>query len=123
MGAGLLNLIINNGDSDKYFTGNPKITFFKTIYRQHTNFGLETVRQDFNKVPLFGTERSVKISQNGDLINKVYLCIELPKIKKSQPGLIGNSLYAGWINALGNHICEFIEIRIGGKTIDTLYPQ
>ena len=123
MGAGLLNLIINNGDSDKYFTGNPKITFFKTIYRQHTNFGLETVRQDFNKVPLFGTERSVKISQNGDLINKVYLCVELPKIKKAQPGLIGNSTYAGWINALGNHICDFIEIRIGGKTIDTLYPQ
>jgi len=123
MGAGLLNLILNNGSSDKYFTGNPKITFFKTIYRQHTNFGIETVRQDFNKVPLFNNEASVKISQNGDLINKAYLCIELPKIKKAQPGAIGNSTYVGWINALGNHICDYIEIRIGGKTIDKIFPQ
>lgn len=123
MGCGLLSLIINTGESDKYFTGNPKITFFKTIYRQHSNFGIETVRQDFNKIPLFDTERSAKLAQNGDLINKIYLVIELPKIKQTQPGLIGNSLYAGWINALGNHITDYIEIRIGGKTIDTLYPQ
>ena len=123
MGAGLLNLVINTGESDKYFTGNPKITFFKTVYRQHTNFGIESVRQDFNKIPILGHENSVKISRNGDLINKVYLIIELPKIKKIQTGNITNSTYVGWINSLGNHITEYIEIRIGGKTVDTIYPQ
>ena len=123
MGAGALNLVINNGESDKYFTGNPKITFFKTIYRQHTNFGLETVRQDFTKIPYFGNEVSLKISRNGDLINKMYLVIELPKIKQTQTTNIGtNSLYCGWINHLV-HIINYIDIKIGGKTIERLYPQ
>jgi hypothetical protein len=124
MGAGLINLIVNNNESDKYFTSNPKITFFKSIYKQYTNFGIETVRQDFNKIPFFNNEVSCKLALNGDLINKIYLVIELPQIKSNQTADDSSvSSDVGWINALGNHIYDFIDIRIGGKTIDTIYPQ
>ena len=31
------------GPQDLYLTGNPQITFFKVVYRRHTNFSMETI--------------------------------------------------------------------------------
>ena len=36
MGGGLLQLVAY-GAQDVYLTGNPQITFFKVVYRRHTN--------------------------------------------------------------------------------------
>lgn len=35
------------GAQDVYLTGSPQITFFKTIYRRHTNFAIESIEQTF----------------------------------------------------------------------------
>ena len=40
MGGGLMQLIAY-GAQDMYLTGNPQITFFKVVYRRHTNFSME----------------------------------------------------------------------------------
>ena len=40
MGGGLLQLVAY-GAQDVYLTGNPQITFFKVVYRRHTNFALK----------------------------------------------------------------------------------
>ena len=37
MGGGLMQLVAY-GAQDIYLTGNPQITFFKVVYRRHTNF-------------------------------------------------------------------------------------
>ena len=44
------NFIKNHayGAQDVYLTGNPQITFFKVVYRRHTNFALESIQQTFN---------------------------------------------------------------------------
>ena len=47
MGGGLLQLVAY-GAQDVYLTGNPQITFFKVVYRRHTNFAIESIRQVFN---------------------------------------------------------------------------
>ena len=44
MGGGLMQLVAY-GAQDIYLTGNPQITFFKVVYRRHTNFAMETVEQ------------------------------------------------------------------------------
>ena len=44
MGGGLLQLVAY-GAQDVYLTGNPQITFFKVVYRRHTNFSIETIEQ------------------------------------------------------------------------------
>ena len=36
MGGGLMQLVAY-GAQDIYLTGNPQITFFKVVYRRHTN--------------------------------------------------------------------------------------
>ena len=71
MGGGLLQLVAY-GAQDVYLTGNPQITFFKVVYRRHTNFAMESIEQSFNGNNNFGSSVSVLITRNGDLINRIY---------------------------------------------------
>ena len=53
MGGGLMQLVAY-GAQDIYLTGNPQITFFKVVYRRHTNFSMESIEQTFNGSADFG---------------------------------------------------------------------
>ena len=71
MGGGLLQLVAY-GAQDVYLTGNPQITFFKVVYRRHTNFAIEAIQQTSMETNI-GISVSCQISRNGDLINRMYL--------------------------------------------------
>ena len=47
MSGGVLQLVAY-GAQDLYITGQPQITFFKTVYRRHTMFSMESIQQTFN---------------------------------------------------------------------------
>ena len=47
MGGGLMQLVAY-GAQDVYLTGEPQITFFKVVYRRHTNFSVEPIVQTFS---------------------------------------------------------------------------
>ena len=72
MGGGLMQLVAY-GAQDIYLTGNPQITFFKVVYRRHTNFSMESIEQTFNGTADFGNTASATISRNGDLVYRMYL--------------------------------------------------
>ena len=72
MGGGLMQLVAY-GAQDIYLTGNPQITFFKVVYRRHTNFSMESIKQTFNGTADFGGSVSATISRNGDLVHRMYL--------------------------------------------------
>ena len=72
MGGGLMQLVAY-GAQDIYLTGNPQITFFKVVYRRHTNFSMEAIEQTFNGGEDFGKSVSATISRNGDLVHRMYL--------------------------------------------------
>ena len=80
MGGGLLQLVAY-GAQDVYLTGNPQITFFKVVYRRHTNFSIEAIKQTFNGTADFGQEISVTVQRNADLIHKVYFQTDIPHMK------------------------------------------
>ena len=67
-----------------YLTGNPQITFFKVVYRRHTNFSIESIQCAFNGSAKFGNKVNCTVSRNGDLIGPMYLEIKLPKLKQDQ---------------------------------------
>ena len=67
MGGGLMQLVAY-GAQDIYLTGNPQITFFKVVYRRHTNFSMESIKQTFDGTVGFGNTVSATISRNGDLV-------------------------------------------------------
>ena len=68
MGGGLMQLVAY-GAQDVYLTGNPQITFFKVVYRRHTNFSVESIEQTLNGSVGFGNTVTCNLSRNGDLVN------------------------------------------------------
>ena len=120
MGGGLMQLVAY-GAQDIYLTGNPQITFFKVVYRRHTNFSVESIEQTFNGTADFGKKVTCTISRNGDLIHKIYLETTLPSVDVS--GAISNVLLARWVNYVGEAIINYAEVEIGGQRIDKHYGE
>lgn len=78
--AGGLTQITIYGSQDIFLTGNPQITFFKLVYRRHTNFAMETIEQAFTGNVNFNNEITANINKIGDLMGQSYLMIEIPQI-------------------------------------------
>lgn len=66
------------GSDEIYLTGNPEITYFRTVYRQHTNFAVSSIKIPFEDEINFGKTSRVTISRVGDLITKSYLELTIP---------------------------------------------
>ena len=113
MGGGLLQLVAY-GAQDVYLTGNPQITFFKVVYRRHTNFAIEAIQQPFNGNPGYGNTVNCQISRNGDLINRMYLQVEVPAITGTDER---------YVNYLGLRLLKSVVIEIGGQQIDKHYSD
>ena len=76
MVGGLLQLK-EKGAQDLYLTGQPQITFFKTVYRRYTNFSVEAIEQLFDVDINHGNTCRATISRKGDLIHRIYLQQEI----------------------------------------------
>ena len=72
--------LVAYGAQDIYLTGNPQITFFKVVYRRHTNFSMEAIEQTFNGSADFGKRVTCTVSRNGDLMHRVYLQVTVPQV-------------------------------------------
>jgi hypothetical protein len=114
-GGGLMQLVAY-GAQDVYLTANPQVTFFKQLYRRHSNFAMEAIEQTFNGVANFGKRVTCTIARNGDLISRVYLQATLPKVDD----LSGESAFS-WIPYVGQYLIKSVEIEIGGQKIDKHY--
>lgn len=115
MTGGLMQ-IVAYGAQDVYLTGNPMITYFKTVYRRHTNFAQESIEQTFSGDTRFGSRVSALIGRNGDLLSGVSLEITLPHI-------IANAEDGRWIDSVGHYLISEVDISIGGQLIDRHYAD
>jgi hypothetical protein len=104
MGGGLMQLVAY-GAQDIYLTGNPQITFFKVVYRRHTNFSMETIQQTINGTPAASGSSTVTISRNGDLVYKVYVTNDSTSLTN------------------GTELVNEVELEIGGQRIDRQYAE
>ena len=109
MGGGLLQLVAY-GAQDVYLTGNPQITFFKVVYRRHTNFAVESIQQTFNGNVDYNSRVTSTISRNGDLINRVYL-------------VLNNNTGSNLVPYYGLRVIDYVEVEIGGQKIDKHYSE
>ena len=98
--------LVAYGSQDVYLTGNPQITFFKVVYRRHTNFSIEAIQQVFNGIASWGRSVTATISRNGDLLYRMYITIKLPSVPAN-----GSDQFR-WLNWLGHIIVEQAEIEI-----------
>ena len=117
MAGGLIQLV-SIGLEDLYLSSDPEITFFKMVYKRHTNFSQEPVKQLFSTSPDFGKRVSCTLSKTADLLSTCYLYVELPEVPKNS-----NTLFEKfrWTKKVGFSIIKSIELEINGKIIDKLY--
>jgi len=101
MGGGLMQLVAY-GAQDIYLTGNPQITFFKVVYRRHTNFSMEAIQQTLAGSSGANSTQDCTISRNGDLVYKVW-------IEDSNNSCTDGEIY--------NYI-KRVDCEIGGQLID-----
>ena len=77
------------------------------VYRRHTNFAIESVKQIFNGTPGFNKKVSCTISRNGDLITDVFLEVKMTRLA---------SATKTWWPA--EALIKEVELEIGGQRID-----
>ena len=124
MGGGLMQLVAY-GAQDIYLTGNPQITFFKVVYRRHTNFSCESIKQTFNGTNSFGSTVTATISRNGDLVTNMYLQFQLPALKRQVDihADNNNNDAIAYTNEVANALVKEVELEIGGQRIDNHYSE
>jgi hypothetical protein len=112
MGGGLLQLVAY-GAQDAYLSGNPQITFWKGLYKRHTNFAMEPFRVNFTGQPTWGTKQSAVLGRHADLLYSTYVEVVMPENVS-----VNNDGYR-----LGYNLIKYAELDIGGQLIDRLYGE
>ena len=95
-----------------FFTNEPQITFFKSVFRRFTNFAIEAVPQQFLPKPTFGM-KNCRVSINrhtGDLLYKLYLEI---KVKNTGDGNVNLQPFFAY------RLLKNVTLRVGSTTIDS----
>jgi hypothetical protein len=120
--------LVAYGAQDVYLTANPQVTFFKQLYRRHSNFAMESIEQTFNGVANFGKRVQCTISRNGDLITRVFLQATLPSVDVSVytgttagTATSANAITFQWVDNVGQALINYVELEIGGQLIDKHY--
>ena len=110
MVGGLLQLKFK-GPQELYLTGQPQITFFKTVFRRYTNFSVESIEQLFDVEVNHNVTCRANISRKGDLIHKIYLQQEI----STNASFVNDAIVANY----GYNFLKRADLTIGSKLIDS----
>ena len=117
MSSGSLLILAAKSGEDTYLTGNPQISFFKSVYKKYTNFVTQLNKISIPKSNLSYTRQTicnVIIPKNGDLLSKIFIGFTLPNIYSDSDNKFR------WIKYLGNNFIEKAIIYINGQQISEL---
>ena len=117
MGGGLLQLV-SYGAQDIYISGNPQITFWKVLYKRHTNFAMESIEVTFNGQADFNKRVTAVINRNADLMYRTYVQVVLPAVDFASVTQLNRFR---WLNYIGHRLIKTVELEIGGQRIDRQY--
>jgi Major capsid protein N-terminus len=117
MAGGLMQLV-SYGAQDIYISGNPQITFWKILYKRHTNFAMEAIEVTFNGQADFGKRVTAIINRNADLMYRTYVQVVLPAVDLTTQSSITRFR---WLNSIGHRLINLVELEIGGQRIDRQY--
>lgn len=112
MVEGSLLQLVAQGKQDVFLTGNPQMTWFKAVYRRHTNFAVESQRMPFDNQADFGRRISCLVPRKGDLLGPLFLRVQLPGIT------LPSGDAASYVNSIGHALIQEISLEIGEQEID-----
>ena len=139
MGYGYLALAVKS-EHDNYLVGNPQFTYFKAVYKRHTNFSTDFQEITFahNTEDCWGKKIYLKVPKLGDLIHRCYLSIDVELAGSGSELEFGglndwdNNEVGGWGGAVAGtnsyapfayNFIEYIDLYIGDQLIDRHYGE
>jgi hypothetical protein len=108
------------GAQDVYLTTQPQITYFKSVYRRHTNFAIDSAEQTISGTPNFGSRISVTIFRSGDLLKNIWLQYNPQKMLESITPATEDDIVGANV---GHSIISQVDLEINGQIIDTQYGK
>ena len=118
MPGGALMQLVAFGAQDVYLTGDPKVTFFQSSYKRHTNFAMETIQQTVAGNSNPGGLVSVTLARSGDLVGDMFVVLQPTPTSSAQ--LTTNNVVAD-MNWVAERAFSSVELFIGGQSIDKHY--
>lgn len=119
MPGGLMQLIAV-GNQDQFLTISPEFSFFKQVYKRHTNFAMESVKQTFLTKPVLDTTGGTyycRLGRVADMVNQIYLCFSLPDIYSNE------SYRFQWVKNIGQYMIDEYSVRVDAQTLDMGYGE
>ena len=118
-------ILVSYGEENISLSENAQITFFKIIYRRYTNFSIETIQTNFIYDTQFGKKYTLEISKIGDLLNKMWLVIELPEIPTIYDlnNNVDNKIKFKWAKKIAYALIDYVEIEIGNQIISRQWGE
>jgi hypothetical protein len=114
MPGGLLQLVAS-GSQDLLLNGNASVSFFKKVYKTYTNFAMESMRVTLNRTSMNYSESTTLVARfkrHADLVQDVYLSIEIPEIRK-----VDKEQFA-YVRHFGETLIKSYSVYVGGTVVD-----
>lgn len=115
MPGGALMQLVAFGAQDVYLSGQPKVTFFQTTYKRHTNFAMETVQQTVNGAGGNSGIFTVTLSRSGDLVGDMFVALTPTISSAAQLTSTNTNNDMCWV---AERAFDNIQLFIGGQLID-----
>ena len=136
MAGGLLQLSMR-GEQDKYLNIRPDFSMFKSVWKKHSGFAIETHELYFNSTT-FGSKSVCNILKDADLLTDITLRLQLPSLNikslmKSSSVCVKDvdmtcfcdkcskktsETIFGWANSIGHLMTEEFSFNVGSKELD-----
>ena len=106
--SGGISQLVAIGAQDAYLTGSPQVSFFRAMYKRHTNFAMTRENQVIQGTQQAGNMSTIRFERKGDMLSYIYF------YKKTTDGRYERVS----LNQLDEPIKK-TELYIGGQLIDS----
>lgn len=114
--TGVLLQLAAIGNEDVFFTGNPQMSYFKSVFKRHSNFAMQNINVEFEGSKSLNYDAPTilyaKIPSYGELLKGLNFEFTLPSITKPFP--------VKWIQNIGSAIINNVKLFIGTQLIETI---
>lgn len=111
MTGGLVQLA-SPGAEQTFLIGNDT-TYWRAQYHKHTNFALDSLRQDFASSPVLGAQNSIVISRLGDLVSGITLQFTVTRTPGTDP-----TTTQAQTHYPAENLVRDVTLSIAGQAID-----
>jgi hypothetical protein len=105
MSGGIVQLVAT-GDQDKWLTGKPEVSFYRSSFRRYTHHASSVERQIIQGTPAAGGISTIRLEKKGDLVTYAYFTA-----RDANGAMVA---FPDW-----SQVIDKIDLMIGGQVIDS----